>query len=162
MHREVERVVDFLGNIANICLIMLVFFVTVCVVARYLGNAPLEFGEEVSSYLQLGIVFFGLAYAFKAGAHIRVEVLTSRLPIRPRKVVQMCWLMLAELYLLGLTAGGILLCVYLFQRGVSSATFLHVPLVLPSILIPLGAIASFAQVLLEIRTGLSGRRGEER
>ena len=55
------------------------FLMTIGALMRYLFNSPIDFADEVSGLLLLGITFLGLAYVEKDNAHIRIELLSKRL-----------------------------------------------------------------------------------
>ncbi len=62
-----------------IALLIMMSLITLDVLGRYLFNSPILGIDHISAYLLVVLVFTGLSYAFKTDAHIRVDVLTSRL-----------------------------------------------------------------------------------
>ncbi|NPA11822.1 MAG: TRAP transporter small permease [Epsilonproteobacteria bacterium] len=50
------------------------------VVARFVFNKGLEWAFELTSYLFIASAFFGAAYLFRNGGHIRVTLLIDNLP----------------------------------------------------------------------------------
>ena len=46
---------------------------------RYFFNEPQLFVDELASFLELLVVFGGAAYTFRAGGHVRVDLLTAHL-----------------------------------------------------------------------------------
>ncbi|MDA8125598.1 MAG: TRAP transporter small permease [Deltaproteobacteria bacterium] len=60
-------------------LVVMAFLMTIGALMRYFFNSPIEFADEVSGLLLLGITFLGLAYVEKDNAHIRIELLFKRL-----------------------------------------------------------------------------------
>src|SRR2546430_9925455 len=54
--------------------------ITFDVLMRYFLDRPQLFVDELASFLQVFVVFAGLAYTFRAGGHVRVDLLTSSLP----------------------------------------------------------------------------------
>ena len=63
-----------------VSLLVMTLFITVDVLGRYLFNSPMLGVDHISAYLLVVLVFTGFAYAFKTEAHIKVDVITSRLP----------------------------------------------------------------------------------
>ena len=47
---------------------------------RYVFNAPTTWADEVSTYIMIGAVFLGAAYTHLTDGHIRVDLVTERLP----------------------------------------------------------------------------------
>lgn len=58
--------------VAGSCLALLSLLIFVQVVMRYVFRAPLSWSDEVAVYCQIGLVYFGAAYAVRERAHIRV------------------------------------------------------------------------------------------
>lgn len=54
--------------------------VTLAVVMRYALGAPLYLTEELSALLLMTLFFLAMPYTFIKGGHVRITVLTSRLP----------------------------------------------------------------------------------
>ena len=59
--------------VALVCLIMTE------ILGRSLFDYSTMLADEYSGYFYLGAVFFGLAYTFNEGGHIRINLVTSRL-----------------------------------------------------------------------------------
>lgn len=57
------------------------------VVLRYLFRYPLPFGEELSRYLQIWLMFFGLVFGLRGNTHIRMGLVYDRFPVRLRAFV---------------------------------------------------------------------------
>jgi len=62
------------------CLIAMAVLMSAGTIARYVFNAPLPFVDEVVENLMIPLAFFGVAYVFLINGHIRVDVVTRRLP----------------------------------------------------------------------------------
>ncbi len=69
------------------CVLILMVLVIADIFGRYLFNSPVPMTYEVGSFLMVFVVFLGLAYTQRMGAHIRVEFFTLRLPARVRAVL---------------------------------------------------------------------------
>ena len=67
---------------ASLCLLTMSLLVTADVAGRYILNSPIKFADEISEYSLLAIAFLGLGLALKEGAHIKIDVITMRLPQR--------------------------------------------------------------------------------
>ncbi|MBT7876886.1 MAG: TRAP transporter small permease [Gammaproteobacteria bacterium] len=74
--------------------VMLAFIVGYSVLMRYLFNHPQTWTDELSGYLLVLIVMMGLAEALRRGDHIGVDLLTSRLSEKGRRLIEI-WGMLA-------------------------------------------------------------------
>lgn len=59
-------------SVAGACMVVLASLIFLQVVMRYVFRAPLSWSDEVAVYAQVGLVYFGAAYAVRERAHIRV------------------------------------------------------------------------------------------
>ena len=67
------------GYVASAALLIMTVGVTLDVLARFLLGAGTKAAIEMSGYLLVMIVFFGLAYTHKTKGHIEIDFVTSRL-----------------------------------------------------------------------------------
>jgi TRAP-type C4-dicarboxylate transport system permease small subunit len=67
-------------RIMFLMLLAMAILMTAGALMRYLFNSPIDFADEVSGLMLLGITFLGLAYVEKDNAHIRIEMLFRRMP----------------------------------------------------------------------------------
>ena len=154
-----SKAASFVGGIAT----LVIAGATTCdVLLRYFLNRPLLGVDEIAGFLQVLIVFWGCAYAFQQGGHIRVDLVTSHLPGPLR-----AWLRVVTL-LLGLLFLGVIcwvtmqsaLTAYHYQRV--SAVMLY-PLWPAMLLIPTGlalmAVAMLATLGRQLRAALGPREG---
>ena len=85
---RLDRALGWLVGAANAVSAAFVLLLMILVVAditgRYLFNSPVPMAYEFGSFMLVFIVFLALASTQRAGAHIRVEFVTLRLPPRAR------------------------------------------------------------------------------
>ncbi len=72
---------------ASALLIVTALMLTYDVFRRYVWNAPLPASVEISSLLQAWVIFLPFAYTLTVGQHVRVTVLTIRLPLGAQRVL---------------------------------------------------------------------------
>lgn len=85
--RSIER---FLNNIfASILLIAMMLLVVCDVTGRYLFNRPLHGTMEITEFIMVAVVYFTLAHTQAIKAHIRVELLSERMPLRIRLLLEL-------------------------------------------------------------------------
>ena len=68
------------GLLAGLGVLAMAGLITFDVLMRYFLDRPQLFVDELASFLQVFVVFAGLAYTFRAGGHVRVDLVTSSLP----------------------------------------------------------------------------------
>src|SRR5712691_5012097 len=117
---------------------------------RYFFNEPQLFVDELASFLEVLVIFGGLAQTFRVGGHVRVDLLTSRLPAPARAWLRLVTLVigLAFLAIVMWTTAQSALTAYRYGRV--SAVMLY-PLWLPMVVIPLGLGLMAATMLVALR-----------
>lgn len=161
MIARASKAASFLGGLATL---VMTGAITFDVLMRYFLNRPQLGVDEIAGFLQVLVVFWGCAYTFQQGGHIRVDLVTSHFPGPVR-----AWLRVVSL-LLGLA----LLCVvswvttqsaltaYRYERV--SAVMLY-PIWLPMLLIPSGlalmALVMLAALARQVRAALGPRAGRD-
>ena len=139
-------------------MLAIVALISYDVAMRSLFERPQLFVDEVVSFLEALVIFGGLAYAFRTGGHVRVDLVTSQLPGRPR-----AWLRAIGL-VLGLAFLGVVMwtttqsALTAYRYGRVSAVMLY-PLWLPMLLIPLGLALLAAVMLGALAAQLRAARG---
>jgi TRAP-type transport system small permease protein len=87
--------------LSAIFMLMMVCLIAVDVTGRYLFNSPLRGSYEiVENYLMIFMVYLGLAYAYRRGAHIRFTTLAARLSGNAKTGVNLVAQILSLLYII--------------------------------------------------------------
>lgn len=144
----------FLGSLG---IALMTGLITVDVLGRYLLGMPTYVATEFSEYLCVIITFVGLSYVSRTGRQIEVTLLYDRLPPRLQRYVKLLTKTLALAFVSYFTYETALPTLLDFRIGTRSLTFVHTPLWLISLFIPLGlgmlGIETFAQWLRLILSG---------
>lgn len=72
------------------------------VVARYVFNSGLSWGNELVGHLFLWIVMIGASYGFKHGVHLGVDVLMKKLPPAARMIMSLVAIAVSLSFTLGM------------------------------------------------------------
>ena len=155
------------GDMAGLCALAMTLFITLDVFLRYAFNAPTIWANEVSSYLLLVMVFMGAAYALREKAHIRIDVVVSRLPRRVQDWMQVISSIIFLIFtvILGYFTWSIFLDTVRFAE--TSRSLWDIPLAPWQVWLPLGlAIISLLLILniyneIKIARGKAKERPEE-
>lgn len=135
--------------IACLAMMLLTLLVTVNVVSRYLFNAPFIFADEISTYLFLAIIFFGLEYAWIKREHIRIEFIIRHLPAQIESYLggflHILWLGFCALLL----AGTVNMVISSYQRNVHAYTALGTALYIPALIMPIGMAIFVIRLLVD-------------
>ncbi|HEX5815291.1 MAG TPA: TRAP transporter small permease, partial [Methylomirabilota bacterium] len=80
----IGRVARSASTLAGLAVLAIVALITYDVAMRYFFNEPQLFVDELASFLEALVIFGGLAYTFRTGGHVRVDLVTTHLPGRVR------------------------------------------------------------------------------
>lgn len=158
IYHSVDRLSEWLGQIAAWLYFVTGLMIGYEVTARYLFNAPTIWAQEVSQLLLLWATFIGISRALKHDQHIRIKAIESFLPEASK-----IWLKLFSLIFIALLS--ILVFLYgseifwdSFERGRSTGTMLNIPNWWAEVVIPLGFGLLFLQALAEMLKLLPGQQ----
>lgn len=146
------------GSLSGLGILVIALIVAMDVFLRYVFNAPTTWADEISTYIMIGAVFLGAAYTHLADGHIKVDLLTERLPraIRERLDVVATWLGFVFVAFMAwqcYTAVGVA-----YLTGAREFSLLVTPIYLPQIPIAAGMHLFALQMLADLarrRPGLS-------
>jgi TRAP-type C4-dicarboxylate transport system permease small subunit len=135
------------GLLAAACLALLALLVLAQIVGRWFGMM-VPAAEDFAGYLLAAASFMALAHTLREGAHIRVNLVTERLPTRLRYRLEGLVLAIGALFALWATwhAGAMVLESWRFGEVASGQ--LALPLWLPQAPLALG-LAVFALALID-------------
>lgn len=100
MRRFLDRLYLYSGYLAAVFLVGILVVIIWQVVARWLGRTA--DATEAAGMCLAAATFFGLAHTFRAGSHVRINLLLSHLPRPAQKIVELfnCFVGLAAIGLL--------------------------------------------------------------
>jgi TRAP-type C4-dicarboxylate transport system permease small subunit len=128
------------------------------IIGRYFLSVSLSWAEEVMLFLMIGAVFLGAAPVGWLGRHIRMDVIVSMLPPRPRKVFEIFadLVTIATCVMLAVFAWPVMsMLAELDQRSQSA----NIPLVIPQAALPVGLL--LMAVLIAVRLFVHGERHDD-
>lgn len=97
LSRRIDPLVVQIGRFTSWLWVLLLIIIVLNVVLRYaFGEGRIEF-EEIQWHLYSGGFLLGLAYAYQADSHIRVDVLYERFPPRRKAWVEFYGILLLVL-----------------------------------------------------------------
>lgn len=153
----IERVSKAMSILAGLAALTVVLLVSFDVLMRYFFNHPQIFVDELASFLQVFITFGGLAYTFRTGGHVRVDLVISHVGPTAR-----AWL---RVITLGLGVAFLVVVIWVTaQSAVTAYRFgrvsvvMQYPIWVPMLFIPSGlalmAIAMAANLMRQVRAAL--------
>ena len=123
---------------ASVLLAMIVLLILLNVFMRYIMDASLSWGEELTLWLFVWFVWLGVSYAFHTGDHVRITALRDLLSARNRLYIDVMIALCVLVFLLVLTFECIKLIMMPFVINQSSVVLgLPIPILYASA--PVGA-----------------------
>jgi TRAP-type C4-dicarboxylate transport system permease small subunit len=136
--------------LSAVCVLILMILVVADILGRYLLNSPVPMTYEVGAFLMVFIVFLGLAYTQKMGAHIRVEFFTLRLSRRPRASLDIVASILGLLLYATIAYQGFSWAMTSWRVGDYVAGLINIPRWPSQFVVPLGAALLCLQFLADV------------
>lgn len=132
--------------LASLLLAVIVLLIFGNVFMRYVMNASLSWGEELTLWLFVWFVWIGVSYAFHTGDHVRITVLRDLLNERARLFADVLISLLVLAFLLMLTIECVKLIRMPFVASQNSVVLgLPIPILYASA--PVGAALSAVRVV---------------
>lgn len=149
------------GGLATLVITLLI---SLDVLLRYFLDKPVLFVDEMASILQVLIIFGGLAYTFRVGGHVRVDLVSAHLPPAVRAWLRLVTLLLGLAFVLVVAWVTAQSALTAYRYGRVSAVMLY-PLWVPMLLIPAGlllmAAAMGTALLRQLRATLGPPEGRD-
>lgn len=144
--RLIHRLVQAGGYLAGLCTVLILALVCVEVVARMFNHSTMV-ADELAGYLNVGIVFFGLAYTVREGGFIRIELVYDRLRAGWLRAAR--WLIVGTslLFTLTLTFFMALHVQYAFQKDTRAISVLATPEYIPMAFTVVGCVLLALQLV---------------
>lgn len=108
------------------------------VVARYVFGAPTLWSQDLCIYLMLWAAFLGLAPAERAGEHIRVDLMLTKLPPRARHWIEIITYLAVAGFATLVAWTGAEAAMQSYQYGRRSLSLFSVPMWIPQSCVPVG------------------------
>jgi C4-dicarboxylate transporter, DctQ subunit len=126
--------------LAALSLIGSLALIVYSVVMRYFVNQPVAWVDELVGYLLVACVMLAAADALLEGEHLAVDIVTERLGARGRRLTLLGGLVAIAVAALLLVVEGADMVGFSRMVGLRSNGYMAVPMWIPQLLIPIGAI----------------------
>ena len=140
LERSVRIMSDLLMYVSAALLLVMLFLGIADVTGRYLFNRPIIGTAEIFEVLMPGMVLLSLAYTQRVKAHVTVDLFISKISPRPRAIIDFA-ITLWAILLFGIIVWQGILMVFSYHESGRVLTNIGVPMFLPRLLVPLGALA---------------------
>ena len=155
--RKISAAAHTLGGI-----ILGVMFLSIIanIIARELGNSMI-WVDEFSGYMAVWMTYLGIGYALRVKRHVRVDLLTARLPQKWQELLRFFGDIICVVFSALITWKGVYFIEASIRSG-RSTTFSEVPIYLFQIILPLGLIIFGLEALMDAVTAIQKlKRGTE-
>jgi TRAP-type transport system small permease protein len=132
-------------------MVVLVFMNVVC---RYIFNFSIIWAEEVSQYLMIWVAFLAAGLALRQGRHVAIEMLQDRLPPTARRMTRHLVALLLIVFMGILTVLGFRFARFAWDQ---ESPVLNIPLGIPYLAVPIGALLLMIHLFFLYRAYLDGR-----
>jgi len=149
LEKIIARYNQALVFLASVMMAGLMIIVCIDLVLRYFFSSPLLWGTEVTEIMLLDITFLGMAWVFKEDGHVVIDVFTSKVTGRKKKALNGISYFLTGIVSAVLVYYGFSATYDHFNRGVFNPTIMETPIWLIIIVIPIGGIPLFLEVLVK-------------
>lgn len=124
--------------LASLLFIALVGLILTEIVLRSFFDTSTLLADEYSGYFYLAAIFLGLAYTFKEGAHIRINILTSRLNTKKNRYVDIVAGLISVGVLAFMLYRSMLLVIDAYELEMLSEMVSETPIYLTQLAMPVG------------------------
>ena len=160
----IERIAYLGGYLSGWLVPLMMMLVVVDVFMRYVMHRPLMVSDEFSAYMLVALSFLGLAYTWRQGGHVRIEIVVTRLSPRVYNWVRLIGLILTFIFMIELDRAAYKMIVYALQINLRSSTWLMFPLFWPQLTVFIGFVLLTLLLVIDIfRFGvkvLAGKKAE--
>ena len=139
--------------LASLLLVSLVCLVLTEIVIRHFFDMSTMIADEYSGYIYLASIFLGLAYTFNEKAHIRINIVTSRLSEKSNNIIDMVTGIISIVALSFVFYRTILFTYDSYQMEMLSEAVSETPLYLTQVVMPLGMALFILSILMFVIKG---------
>lgn len=158
--RAVGWLSEAAGIVAGIALVVATFVTAWGVFVRYVLRQPTVWQTETTIYLLILVTFVGAAYGVKHHAHVGVDLVVERLPLRGRLVMRMITAVAVIVVVLAVLWTSFEAWHTAYAMDHRSATAWRAPLWIPYAFLPLGMALVVLQYLAMIFEGVLALQGK--
>jgi len=155
-----KRIFDFIEKIsttinrgflllASINMGALVLIICVDLTLRYFFNSPLLWATEITEISLLYITFLGTAWVFREDGHVVIDIFIGKAKGFGRYVLMVISYMIIGVVSFILIYYGFITTYDHYERKVFNPTIMETPIALIIMIIPIGSIPLFMEVLLK-------------
>lgn len=141
MFSKISNKLSLLGAyLSSILILSLAILVLSEIFSRHFFDTSTMIADEYSGYLYLSAIFLGLAYTLQENAHIRINIITSKLSTKSNKIIDVIAGLTSISVLFFILYRTILFTYESYDMEMLSERVSETPLYLTQIVMPIGII----------------------
>jgi TRAP-type C4-dicarboxylate transport system permease small subunit len=129
---------DVFGYASAILIVLAMLVISYAALLRYIVGASTVWQTELSIYFLMFATFCGGAYGLKHGDHVKIDLVTVRLPAKAQRIVQLAAAVLGLILVAVVAVMAFQAWWETAQAGRRSGTAWNPPLFLPHLILPVG------------------------
>jgi TRAP-type C4-dicarboxylate transport system permease small subunit len=142
-----DGVAAWSGRLAAAALVLICILVVTEITMRNLFNRSTMIADEMCSYLNVALVFFGLSYTLQQGGFIRVDTVHSLLRGTARRIADWYTVLVSLVFCSVLFYYVTTYALYSFKNDIRSAEVSATPQFIPQLFVVLGVAALIIYLL---------------
>ena len=146
----IVSVSKFAASVGAGVVVLMMLIVAYSVVNRYILNTPITWTDELSGYLVVALVMLGAADALRRGDHISVDLITSRLTKKGKRLVEIWGYFVVLVFSSVLLISSKKTIDYSVNFKIVSEGYLEVPMWIPQSFLILGGSLVFLVALAKL------------
>jgi TRAP-type C4-dicarboxylate transport system permease small subunit len=156
----IARAARTVSLVSGLAVLAIVALISYDVLMRYFLDRPQLFVDELASFLQVLVIFGGLAHTYRMGGHVRVDLLTSHLRAPVRAWLRAAGLLIGSAFLLVVVWTTAQSALTAYRYGRVSAVMLY-PMWVPMLIIPAGLALMAAAMLVTLARQVLALRADD-
>lgn len=152
--KKIYKVLDSIcAPVASALLLAIVVLTFVNVILRFFFSAPIAWAEEISGLMYTFMIYIGLSETHKLDTAVSVDVLTSILPEKVKRVLSVARTLFCMLTWCVLIVLGIQL---VLATTTSDTAYLHIPYRFVYMIIPISGFFCMVQLIHRLIQQITG------
>jgi TRAP-type C4-dicarboxylate transport system permease small subunit len=151
-----DKLQNFGAYLSSFLFIALTVLIITEIIARSFFNVSTMIADEYSGYFYLASIFLGLGYTFKEDGHIRINILTARLPKKVNRYVDIFAGSITLTLILFILYFSVKMVIESYKYDMVSETVSETPIYLTQLALPVGLFIFSLAVLAFIIKKIKG------
>jgi TRAP-type C4-dicarboxylate transport system permease small subunit len=146
----IDKASDIGAYLSGLFMILIVLLILVEIFLRTFFKTSTLIADEYSAYFFVVVVMLGIPYTLRENGHIRISLVTSRLPEKIRKFFEILAILIALFLCIFICYHAILMVYDAYSLEMTADSIAETPIYIPQLVIPIGFILFALQFISEL------------